>query len=662
MTTKHLGIRRIKAKLPPEDPQKNASHWGFARGSQTAEIPASDLHLLDLVRSQFDEPWYLQTYGSVLPGGDDFNAFNHYVRVGARLGHDPNPGFSELLYRQAHHDIRAHLLAVPWTFGFVHWVHQGRTEVGRRVFSPSEMADVRRVFVNLDLHFLATEYHFACESHLSPADYYFENVKAWKLSPSAEFSEEAYLLDNPDVLQSLEGTGLLSGFDHFLRTAIKERRKVVSHARFKAERDATYERLASERERHHARDALEQNMRGVTHPTALDLVHSFEFFNKPVRVELEEGPSVLLVVVPHFLPEVLFGGYQTFFEALDALRRKGLRLRLLVAGSIPSSLHAHNLMRMRRTEARWIDLFDRIDLLDERRAVALPPDYDVISYSAETHYIARSISAPTGRLPFFFIQDYEPDFHPSGDMRTFSHAAFHIPHRGIYNSAKLFEYFRARTDIFAAQGPSYRHVFFENWIRPMPEGGHLPARGPDRRRRLIFYGRPESHATRNVFGTFLLGLRKALARGVFDVPAWDFVSVGSLIHEEEFDLGHDARLRMITKLPNPAYEELLLTGDIGASFISTPHPGIIHFQMAAFGLTTLTNVTDLRTQEWLSEQCGNLLGVGLSIDAIAEGLARAVSVSQDMEARHRMARAAVTRSRDECLEPVLRFLDGELVA
>jgi hypothetical protein len=106
-------------------------------------------------------------------------------------------------------------------------------------------------------------------------------------------------------------------------------------------------------------------------------------------------------------------------------------------------------------------------------------------------------------------------------------------------------------------------------------------------------------------------------------------------------------------MPAKDYAELLHTGDIGVSFISTPHPGIVHFQMAKYGLVTLTNVTGQRTASWLSSQNPNILGVELVPAKIAEGLKAAAERSFDLETRYQNAQSAPYLSKAECLQPAI---------
>ena len=98
-----------------------------------------------------------------------------------------------------------------------------------------------------------------------------------------------------------------------------------------------------------------------------------------------------------------------------------------------------------------------------------------------------------------------------------------------------------------------------------------------------------------------------------------------------------------------------MQGDIGISVISTPHPGIIHFQMAAFGLLAITYAMKGRSPEWLIGQSRNLIPCDPSIDGLCEAIAQAVERTGDLDTRHENAvRSSIPAAKAE-LEAAARF-------
>lgn len=605
----------------------------------------------------FDEKWYYSQYCVTIEKlcRKSESVFDFYMRIGGRLGHDPHPDFSEIIYRRIYRDVYDALLIDEAKWGYVHYLEYGQKE-DRLLPSKADAEAVRNLVVHLDPEFLIAEYDIDLKEYVSPFDFYFLNVKDLTVSPSPSFCESAYREQYADVDEAVRAGKLQSGFEHFVRTMKKELRTFLTVDEFKKKR--------RQDELEAKRNLLELNLPGITHTYAFDVLNMVESFTKDIDVIVEPTERLgMIVLVPNFLPEILFGGYLAFFEFLNTLKETSdIDLKLIIVNAASEDKQKWNIMRMRAHASSIARLFSSIDYVTDQRELRLYSGYKVMSYCAETHYFASVIADKIDTTPMFFIQEYEPAFHASGDTFTFSYNSFLLPHYGIYNSKVLLDYFLDKAGMRSAHGASYRYCCFENHINPLTISmKEFVDKNRDKKlRRLVFYGRPEQHATRNHFATFVLGLREALRRGYFKGDGWDFVSVGSLIYEGIFPLFENHKLRILTKLPVDDYVEFLQTGDIGVSFISTPHPGIVHFQMAKYGLITLTNITEDRPRTWLSAQNKNIIGVELLPAAIAEGLKVAVERSLDLETRYDNARSAPYLSKSDCLKPAIEAVLAEI--
>src|SRR5688572_10195565 len=73
------------------------------------------------IEAGFDEQWYTATYFRDLAELKQPNEspFDFYLRVGGRMGHDPNHAFSELFFRTSNSKVYAHLRAHPRDFGYL---------------------------------------------------------------------------------------------------------------------------------------------------------------------------------------------------------------------------------------------------------------------------------------------------------------------------------------------------------------------------------------------------------------------------------------------------------------------------------------------------------------------------------------------------------------
>ena len=233
-----------------------------------------------------------------------------------------------------------------------------------------------------------------------------------------------------------------------------------------------------------------------------------------------------------------------------------------------------NINRIDQSSPDLSGLFSSYHLLQKSRTIDVDGKYGVISFCAETHFVASDAARQLNVSPYFHIPDYEPDFSSAGSVKTFVRSSYDLPHRGLYNSRKLYEYFRDIAGVEQTRDAHYRYVTFENTIRPMPwdrqtfRERHLSKE----KKRLIMYARPEPVGARNDFALIVVALRKALQRGYFDESRWSFHGIGAMTAFPALELSPQSKLEVVPKLPLKEYEEFLLQGDMGISVISTPHP------------------------------------------------------------------------------------------
>lgn len=614
----------------------------------------------------FDSDWYETTYQRdfLTLRKKNESSFDFYKRIGGELGHDPHVGFSEILYRTKNNDVRNAMVKGTIKTGFYHWLKYGSSEVNRHPFSQKLAEKTRAIYLALDREFLLDTYSKRMVGYPTVIDYYFCRVAEEELSPSPAFSESGYRERHSDVNDAIVEKAIMSGFEHFLLVMGKEARAIVSHSQhLKALDDA-----AVAKKNNATRIALEDNIPGVTALSALSMLDSMEFYSGKIKVRrtAPKGPGGLLVLVPNFLPEILFGGYLAFFGYLRQLAAEtGIGLQLMLVSRSKFEKYEGNLMRMSVKEPKVYNMFESFEKFDpEKRQIDIPENYHVISYCGELHRIALKVAETASQKPIFFIQEYEAEFHANTDMRSFNDSAFLLPHHAVYNSRKLIEFFQKKTAVFDRAGPEYRYTAIENPLQrlELSKERFLELNKGRKKRRFIMYGRPEGHAARNHFGMSVLALRQAIRQGVFSGDDWEFYSIGALGQIDDIDLVGEDRLRIMPKIPKAEYEEFLQTGDVGMSVITTPHPGIVHFQMAAFGLPTVTNKTELRDKVWLAAQNRNLVPVEMSPEAIVDGFRIAVERAEDLEGRYDNALASPIMDEENCLRAALDDLAAIVVS
>ncbi|MBK6585046.1 MAG: hypothetical protein IPJ33_13890 [Gammaproteobacteria bacterium] len=608
--------------------------------------------MLEAIRRKFNEGWYAARYKTFLKDFDG-TPFDYYMAQGWRLGHDPHADFSELFYRAEYDDVAQALQDGAYSSGFHHYLQHGIAE-GRLAVpkAPLGRQFYEQAYFHIDCAYLEAQHRIDPARYLSTYDFYFIESRRTDIDPNPLFSERGYLYFHPDVVEARKNRDPIvgCGFAHFLTTGLAEGRRICSVSEFA--------RLAARQAVEANKQALEKNLPQITHPVEIEYIKHIRGYIDRFDLETrEESGHGFTVIVPDFLPEILFGGYHCLFRILEVLKHEhGLRLRLVVMKQInPADAYA-NVHRMRLQYPGVHELFESIEHVPNDRHLVVSAGWDVLSYACHTHYLAAQIGALSGRLPYFLIQDDESEFHGAGSLRSFIRSAWDIPHIGIYNSAILVAHFRAmRPQQF---GEGYRWCSFENEIKPLTDSqAEFIARHAHKRRRtIVIYARPEAHAARNEFAIIMLSLHKLIEDGELDRDKWRILGVGSLHYCEAYEIVPGYSVDIRPKMPVDDYENLLKESDVGISLISTPHPGIIHFQMASFGLSTVTNTSAIRTAASLRAQSANIVPSALSLAQMPGRILQAMRDSADLEARFANAQAQHTVDYAQEIAKVADFL------
>lgn len=224
----------------------------------------------------------------------------------------------------------------------------------------------------------------------------------------------------------------------------------------------------------------------------------------------------------------------------------------------------------------------------------------------------------------YLIQDYEPGFYPWSSQYALAMSTYRPESDiGIFNTHLL-------ADFFEAQGYCYerRCVFdpelnegLRDRLRVARESSNQP-----RMRQIVVYARPGT--PRNAFELICEGLR---LWGWKDPRArdWSIIAPGEL--SGDVDLG-SVKLRAVGKLDITEYAELLASSAIGVSLMVSPHPSYPPLEMAAFGMSVLTN---RYANKDLSASTDNAHVIAqMTPEAICAGLTGLVD---DFEARGRLA-------------------------
>ena len=349
----------------------------------------------------------------------------------------------------------------------------------------------------------------------------------------------------------------------------------------------------------------------------------------------EDGPARINILIPKIDLEHFFGGYITKLNLARRLAELGARVRLVTVdpvGVLPASWP-------RRLESySGLDgLFDQVEVVfgRESQGVEVSRSDRFVATTWWTAHIAASSLAAIGGGPFLYlIQEYEPFTFPMGSYAALASDSYRLPHRAMFSSEFLREYFRRHGLGVYAEGTSAgdrASISFQNAITAVdpPSAADLAQR---RTRRLLFYARPEPHAARNMFELGVLALSRAVEHGVFSAD-WELNGIGTVEGERRLELGGGASLSLLPRREQDAYAKVLRGHDLGLALMYTPHPSLVPIEMASAGMATVTNSFENKTPEAMAAISPNLITAEPNLESLAAGLAQAARRVEDFEGR-----------------------------
>jgi glycosyltransferase involved in cell wall biosynthesis len=340
---------------------------------------------------------------------------------------------------------------------------------------------------------------------------------------------------------------------------------------------------------------------------------------------VDSAPARVNLLIPTVDLKHFFGGYIAKFNLARRLAERGTRVRIVTVdpvGALPAG--------WKQTVERFAGLsglFETVEIVFGRESSGIECSRrdGFIATTWWTAHIARAALEQMDAEQFvYLIQEYEPFTFPMGAYSALAAQSYGFPHFAVFSSELLRGYFRAhRLGVYTdgARGDE-RSVSFQNAITRVPPASaeELSARST---RRLLFYARPEPHATRNMFELGAMGLARALHGGAFEGD-WEFSGVGAVQGRSRVSLG-SASMRLLPRTDQAAYARLLRGHDLGLALMYTPHPSLVPLEMASAGMLTVTNCFENKTADALAAISSNLIAAEPSVDGIAAALALAAA-------------------------------------
>ena len=363
------------------------------------------------------------------------------------------------------------------------------------------------------------------------------------------------------------------------------------------------------------------------------------------------------LLIPAIDLEHLFGGYIAKFSLARRLAEMGIRTRIVTVDPNPPLARD---WRNQVESYRQLDgLFDSVEIefgRDGRQPLRLSPDDRFIATTWWTAHIASRLAKGSGSGRFLYmIQEYEPLTVPPGAWADLARESYDFEHVALFSTSILRSYFaEGRIGVYrdGVDEGDARSLVFDNAITPVaaPAPEALAKRNNPS---LLFYGRPESHAARNLYEIGIEALRAAIDDGVFS-DQWSFHGVGSTGGAEQIDLGNGRVLELAARTDQDSYARLLAEHDLGLALMDAPHPSLVPIEMASAGMIALTTTYGTsKTAEKLAAISDNLIAVSPDVASVAAGLSEAVGRIGEFESRSAAAEVAWSDDWNQALDDAL---------
>jgi hypothetical protein len=369
-----------------------------------------------------------------------------------------------------------------------------------------------------------------------------------------------------------------------------------------------------------------------------EVLHRIEAKTEPLNMQVtESAPERVNLLLPEINFRSFYGGYMAKFHLARKLVAEGYAVRFVIVDPCVQAPEA-----WRDAVAHYAGLeriFEDVEVSyqgDRAQILQVSGNDRFIATTWWTAYLANDAARRTQGPPFvYLIQEYEPFTFPMGSYYAMAHHSYSFPHHALFSSSLLQEYFQIQNiGVYAGNGNERGANHFENAIVGFTSRELSAAmerrEQPGTKKKLLFYARPEAHATRNMFEVAFLALSKAIERNVFGAD-WEFHGIGSGHGNIALPNGHS--LKMLGKFNLDDYRSALLEYDLGLSLMYTPHPSLLPLDMAAAGMLVVSNSCMNKTGEKLLQLSGNLFGAAPHIDGVLEGLKEAVARVDDVDGR-----------------------------
>lgn len=365
---------------------------------------------------------------------------------------------------------------------------------------------------------------------------------------------------------------------------------------------------------------------GLKDPVGMVTLKEIERRFEPLNIEGSDMAFHYNVILPTVNPTLIFGGYIGLFHFVESLLKRGHSIRLLVSEDvIPTVDILLSQFDQSSVVYRCLSRCEIVNVMD-RTTVKHVGNNDVfIGYSWFTMRLAfQAAKRLNEKKAIFFIQEFEPIFHHYDSLRFLAEETYSFPHNAVFNSPQLVRYFESKRIGVFNSNQQGSFCFFKHAISEvqLPKIDEIKQR---KKRKLLLYARPESHAGRNLFEVTILALKEAINQNIFELSNWEFYGIGSLGDvQNKLMLADNVELQLLKKMPYSEYINSLSQYDVGISLMYAPHPSVPPLEMASAGMLTVTSNFENRSSLEMSSISKNIVAADHTMQSIISSIEQAV--------------------------------------
>jgi len=365
-------------------------------------------------------------------------------------------------------------------------------------------------------------------------------------------------------------------------------------------------------------------------------VYSIQQKIAPLKIKISPTEKKRInLLIPTIDFQYFFGGYITKFNLAKQLALQGHDVRIIIVDWC--DFNPNYWKNEIRHYTGLEDFFEMVEVnyaFDRSKPITFNDNDIIIATTWWTAHIANdSLNYLNKKKFIYLIQEYEPFTFALGTYYALAKETYNFPHYAIFSTEFLREYFkRNRIGVFKNDPEigEKQSFSFKNAITEIELDKEIPKR---KKKKLLFYARPEQHASRNMFEIGIIALSNAIKNDCFNPSEWEFHGIGSIKQMNNITLPNNLELKIHPRTSQEEYKKLLPSYDLGLSLMYTPHPNLVTIEMASAGMIVVTNSFENKNQDSLSNISSNIIVAIPTITDIEKVLCKAVKLSDDYEKR-----------------------------